>query len=448
MISHQGIPPRRYRVFLKHQLDAIPQLARLPQERLIAMKAVASVLPFRVNDYVLDELIDWDDIPDDPIFQLALPQPGMLDPGDLARMESLIGTGASAGEVARAAREIQDRLNPHPAGQIQLNVPQFAGEPLSGMQHKYRETALFFPSQGQTCHTYCTYCFRWAQFVGIDDLRFASREAEGLVGYVKQHEELRSVLFTGGDPLVMKTALLRRYIEPLLEIDHVQSIRIGSKALAWWPYRFVTDDDADDLLRLFEDIRDAGRNIALMGHYSHPRELGTDVARVALRRAIDAGATVRCQAPLIRHVNDDAATWAEMWNTQVSLGAIPYYMFIERNTGPRNYFEVPLARAHKLFSTAYRMVSGLGRTVRGPSMSARPGKVVVDGITKIDGERVFVLKFLQGRNPEWANRVFFAKYDPAATWLDELEPAFGQDAFFYEGEMSRIEEEAQTQVAN
>ena len=47
------------------------------------------------------------------------------------------------------------------------------------MQHKYRETVLFFPSQGQTCHAYCTYCFRWAQFVGLDDLKFASREAQG-----------------------------------------------------------------------------------------------------------------------------------------------------------------------------------------------------------------------------------------------------------------------------
>jgi KamA family protein len=360
-------------------------------------------------------------------------------------MESLIGASAPAEEVTRAAREIQDRLNPHPAGQLQLNVPRSGGEPMPGMQHKYRETALFFPSQGQTCHTYCTYCFRWAQFVGIEDLRFASREAEVLEDYVRQHPDLKSVLFTGGDPLVMKTALLRRYIEPLLEIDHLQSIRIGTKALAWWPYRFVTDDDADDLLRLFEEIRDSGRNIALMSHYSHPRELGTDVARAALRRVLGAGATVRCQAPLIRHVNDDPDTWAQMWNTQVRLGAIPYYMFIERNTGPRNYFELPLASAYGIFSKAYRSVSGLGRTVRGPSMSARPGKVLVDGIARINGQRVFVLKFLQGRNPEWANRVFFAKYDPAASWLSELEPAFAEGAFFYESEMRRIEEHAATQ---
>jgi hypothetical protein len=113
-------------------------------------------------------------------------------------------------------------------------------------------------------------------------------------------------------------------------------------------------------------------------------------------------------------------------------------VFVERDTGPKNYFEVPLARAFNIFTRAYRQVSGLSRTARGPSMSATPGKVLIDGIAEISGERVFVLKFLQGRNPDWVNRVFFAKFDPQACWLDELEPAFGEDSFFFETEMEKI----------
>ena len=57
-------------------------------------------------------------------------------------------------------------------------VPRINGKPLSGVQHKYPETVLFFPAAGQTCHAYCTYCFRWAQFVGVDELKFAARQAE------------------------------------------------------------------------------------------------------------------------------------------------------------------------------------------------------------------------------------------------------------------------------
>jgi L-lysine 2,3-aminomutase len=338
--------------------------------------------------------------------------------------------------VQQAAREIQRSLNPHPAGQLQLNVPRIGGRRVDGMQHKYRETVLFFPKQGQTCHAYCSYCFRWPQFVGLDDLRFASDEASRLVAYLREHPEVTSVLITGGDPLIMRTTLLRRYIEPLLEagLDQLRSIRIGSKALAYWPQRVVSDSDADDLLALFSEVVASGKSLALMAHYSHPRELSTPLSRQALRRVIESGAVVRCQAPIIAHVNDDADSWAELWGEQVRAGAVPYYMFVARDTGARRYFEVPLARAFEVYRDAFSRISGLARTVRGPSMSATPGKVVVDGIAQVAGERVFALRMLQARDPRWVGRPFFARFDPTATWLDGLRPAFGEREFFFERE--------------
>lgn len=437
-----GITARKFQAHGARDLDRIPHLRRLrPAERL-TIRAIAAVLPFRVNNYVLDELIDWSAIPDDPIFQLTFPQRGMLDPLELQRMIDLVrkeGDGSPA--VKAAATEIRRALNPHPAGQIELNVPREGGAPLPGMQHKYRETVLFFPAQGQTCHAYCTYCFRWAQFIGDVDLRFASREADTLVRYLRAHKEVRSVLFTGGDPMVMKTAVLRRYIEPLLGpgLEHITSVRIGTKAPAYWPHRFVTDDDADDLLRLFEEVRAAGKSLALMAHFSHPRELSTPIAAAAIARIQGAGAVIRCQAPLVRHVNDDPAVWSTMWQRQVQLGAVPYYMFVERDTGPRSYFEVPLARAHRIFRAAFAELSGLGRTVRGPSMSATPGKVCIDGVTEVGGEEVFALRFLQARDPAWVGRPFFARFDPEATWFDQLRPAFGAPRFFFEeGKRARL----------
>lgn len=428
------VSSRKLRVFTRRDLDRIPQLQRFSDADLLAMKAVAHVLPFRVNDYVCDELIDWDRVPDDPMFQLTFPQPGMLDEADLASMVDLLRKDADDATLQAEAKRIQLSLNPHPAGQVELNVPRLEGSALAGMQHKYRETVLFFPSAGQTCHTYCTYCFRWPQFVGLDDLKFAAREADQLVAYLKQHPEVNSVLFTGGDPMVMKTKVLRRYLEPLLdpELDHLVSIRIGTKAPAYWPHRFTTDDDADDLMALFEEVHRAGRNLAVMAHYSHPRELETPVAQAAIARLLASAVTVRCQAPLIRRVNDDAQTWADLWKRQIVTGAIPYYMFVERDTGPKHYFEVPLARAYDIFTTAYRRVSGLGRTVRGPSMSATPGKVLVDGVAEVHGEKVFVLKFLQARDPAWVNRVFFARYDERATWLDQLKPALGEKEWWFQ----------------
>jgi KamA family protein len=426
----------RFRVFTERQLDSIPQIAALDEETRFAMRVVANVLPFRVNQYVIDNLIDWDRVPEDPLFQLTFPQRGMLAEDDFDAVHDLLRRGAGRDELKARVNEVRQRLNPHPAGQQKLNVPTIKGEALDGMQHKYRETLLFFPSQGQTCHSYCTFCFRWAQFIGDKNLRFASSEADALHRYVVSHREISDLLVTGGDPMVMKTSHLENYLLPFTQskFDHVQTIRIGTKSLSFWPYRFTSDADADDVLRLFEKLVKAGKHVALMAHYNHWRELDTPVAREAIRRVRDTGATIRSQGPLLANINDDPAVWARMWKTQVKQGVVPYYMFVERDTGARHYFEVPLVKAWDIYRNAAMRVSGLGRTARGPSMSAEPGKVEVQGVTTINNEKVFVLRFIQARNPEWVQRPFFARYDEKATWLNHLRPAFGEERFFFETE--------------
>jgi KamA family protein len=430
---------RRFRAFTAKHLDALVQRAGLSATERLAIRAVGMVLPFRTNSYVVDTLIDWDAAPDDPIFRLVFPQAAMLPAADVDRIACLLTNGAPETELRRAVHEIRMRLNPHPAGQLELNVPELGDEPLPGVQHKYHETVLVFPKQGQTCHAYCTYCFRWAQFVDEPDLKMATSDIDRIIGYLRAHREVTSVLITGGDPMIMGSGVLRRYVEPLLGpgLDHVESIRIGSKSLGYWPQRYVTDPDADDTLRLFEQVVATGRSLAFMAHFSHPRELEPEVAADAVRRIRDTGAIIRTQAPLIRSINDDASTWTGMWRTQVRMGMVPYYMFIERDTGPQDYFAVPLAHAYQIFSDAYRGVSGLARTVRGPSMSATPGKVCLDGITELAGQRVFVMHMIQARDPGLVGTPFFARFDPDATWISDLEPAFA-DRFPFEPETGGI----------
>ena len=422
-----------FKVFTGRELRAIPQLSRLSEQQLFDMQVVASVLPFRVNQYVIKELIDWDQAPDDPLFQLTFPQRGMLSDAHFDSVADAVASG-NREHLDAVVRRVRAELNPHPAGQQTDNVPLLHGNAVSGLQHKYRETVLFFPSPGQVCHSYCTFCFRWAQFVGDRELKIAARESIQLQDYLREHPEVTDILITGGDPLVMKTRNLRAYLEPLLgeAFSHVRTIRIGSKALSFWPHRFVTDDDADDLLRLFEQVQAAGKNLALMAHYNHWRELEPPVAREAIRRVGETGAQLRSQGPLLKHINDDPATWARLWQTQVELGITPYYMFVERNMGAHRYFEVPLVRTWEIYRDAVREISGLARTARGPSMSAHPGKVEIQGVTNIAGEKVFVLRMIQGRNPAWVQQPFFAKYDEKATWLDDLTPAFGEKQFFFE----------------
>jgi KamA family protein len=396
-----------------------------------------------VNAYVIEELIDWANVPADPIFQLTFPQRDMLTPEIYDRMAAAWRDGLDRKALQALATELRAGLNPHPAGQMQMNIPlDENGDTINGIQHKYRETVLFFPSQGQTCHSYCTFCFRWAQFVGDKELRIATNEAAHLHAYLEAHREVTDLLVTGGDPMVMKTRHLVSYLEPLLEprFDHVQTIRIGTKALTFWPHRFVTDEDADELIDLLARLSDAGKHVAIMAHYNHWQELSTEIAHEAIRRLRSTGAEIRAQGPLLAHINDNADDWARLWKTQVRLGIIPYYMFVERDTGARHYFEVPLAKAWNIYRDAMQQVSGLSRTARGPSMSAGPGKIEIQGVTEVNGEKVFVLRFIQGRNPDWVQKPFFAKYDEQATWLDQLEPAFGEEAFFFDGEYAAMQE--------
>lgn len=427
----------KYQSYTLRNFRDIPQIQNhLTEEERFDIEVVGNVLPFKANNYVVEQLIDWNSYQEDPIYILTFPQKDMLQPAHYEEMAKAIRSGARKPELKLIANKIRMELNPHPAGQRSQNVPQVDGTELTGVQHKYRETMLFFPSQGQTCHAYCTFCFRWPQFVGMNELKFAMRDTELVIKYLRAHPKVTDILFTGGDPLIMKTKIIDAYVQALIDakLPNLRTIRFGTKALGYWPQRFTEDADAEDLLRTFEKARKAGLHIAFMAHFNSPAELQTEAVKTAIGRVLNTGAIIRTQSPVMRKINDSSAAWASMWQQQVALGCIPYYFFVARDTGAQDYFAVPLERAWHIFRNAYQQVSGIARTVRGPSMSAGPGKVHIVGVSEIQGEKVFTLQFLQGRNPDWVARPFFAKYDPKAIWLDDLQPAFGAKRFFFEDE--------------
>jgi len=400
-----------------------PYADKMDKQDIENLKLAALVFPFKVNNYTLT-LIDWNNYKDDPIFRLTFPNKAMLLPEHLEKLKN-------ASDLKKAVYEIRMNLNPHPAGQLS-NIPEINGKKLEGSQHKYKETILFFPKQGQTCHAYCSFCFRWPQFTGIDELKFQSKEVEILIDYIKAHPEITDILFTGGDPMIMSSRFLRAYIEPILKakIPHLKNIRIGSKALAFWPYRFISDKDSEDLLNLFKEIVDAGYHLAFMAHFNHYRELEGEILEKAVKNIQSTGAIIRTQSPLLNHINASSEVWEKMWKRQVNLGMVPYYMFIARDTGAQHYFGVPLVKAWEIYKNAVNKVSGLARTVRGPSMSATPGKICVDGVSEINGKKVFVLRMLQAKNPELVDIPFFAEFDEKAMWIDDLKPAFSEKFIF------------------
>lgn len=424
---------KQLKTYTLNNFREIPQMKGVSEELIRHIEVVGRVLPFKTNNYVVDDLIDWNQVDTDPIFTLNFPRKEMLSSAHYNRIDALMRAGSDKAVIDQEVLKIRMSLNPNPAGQ-EHNVPSINGVKLTGVQHKYPETVLFFPSPGQTCHAYCTFCFRWPQFSGMNDLKFAMKETDLLLEYLRNHKEVTDVLFTGGDPMVMSAKLLKSYIEPLLteEFNHIRSIRFGTKSLSYWPYRYLTDNDSDELIALLSHITGSGKNVSLQAHFNHPTELSTRAVELAIKRIRATGAQIRTQSPLLKNINDKPEVWAEMWRRQVDLSCIPYYMFIARDTGSKAYFEVPLERCWTIFREAYRNVSGLCRTVRGPSMSHDPGKIEVVGVQEIKGEKVFILRFIQGRDPLWVGIPFFAKYDEKVSWFDQLKPAFGEDKFFFQ----------------
>lgn len=392
------------------------------------------MFPFKTNNYVVDALINWNDVPSDPMFILTFPQRGMLSLEHYQKMADALKRGVSKEEVKKIADGIREQLNYHPAREQGHNVPGLNGEALTGIYHKYKHTISFIPQNSQTCHAYCTFCSKWPLVAEMDKRKPATGEIGLLAQYLKEHSEVNEVLFSGGDPLILSAKNLAAYIEPLLKenIPNLQTICIETKALGFWPYRFTNDHDAAELLELFGKIETKGINLVIMAQFNHPVELSTDAARMAIRTVQNAGAQIRTQSQVVKHINDRSEIWAEMWHLQTKLNCTPYYMFIAHDAGMQNYFTVTLDVALHIFQKACQQLSSVCLTVRGPSMYCQQGKVQVLGVSKINGEKVFVMRMLHGRDSNWDARPFLAKYNEEALCMEDLKPAFGEEHFFFE----------------
>eukprot|EP00439_Symbiodinium_sp_Y106_P044136 s602_g5.t1 len=317
MEKFRAITSKNVDKFLKERIDASTGEKKLKlAQRLQDIQLAALVFPFRCSSYVMEHLINWDseDLDEDPMYRLLFPTLQMLS---RRHQQQLLDARASEDPFAleAAVKAIRSDLNPQPAGQLTLNRPKSAE--LQGIQHKYAETCLLFPSAGQTCHAYCTYCFRWAQFIGDDDVRLAQKDSEAFLRYLGEHPELSDVLITGGDPFIMRVGLLRSYLGKFVDpsfLPHIQNLRFGTRTLTFWPQRFTSDQDAHELLDFLQQLVEVGgRSVDIMAHISHDVELSTPHAEKAVRALQAAGATIRSQSPIMKGINDDADVWARKW---------------------------------------------------------------------------------------------------------------------------------------
>jgi KamA family protein len=351
---------------------SLSRVEEIPDDERSKLELVSQKYAFRANDYYLG-LIDWSD-PHDPIRQLIIPR----------------------------SEELQDWGQLDASNEHSVTVAK-------GVQHKYKDTVLLLCNE--VCGAYCRYCFRKRLFMN-DNEEVTNDVSEG-IRYIAANPVVNNVLLTGGDPLLMSPRRLSAILEELRAIRHVKIIRIGSKMPAFDPWRIL---DNYDLQAAFRRYSTPKKRIYLMAHFDHPREL-TEPAIAGIACSLRNGLICVNQCPLIRGVNDDADTLAELYSKLSYIGCPPYYLFQGRPTAGNEPYAVPLVRSWKIYQEALKRGSGLARRARFV-MSHETGKIEVVGI---DRRRIY-MRYHCAKDAANLGRFLVYRRNDDAFWLDELEP--------------------------
>lgn len=370
----------------------------LPEAEKASFDLLSLFFHFKANNFVLSNLIDWENVPNDPIYRLVFPRKEMLPIADYNFLSQMRQLGLGRSELIPFVEQIKEKL--FPGYSIKLDPVQEHEDPLDQMKryHTFPSLLSLHPSpMVKTCHAYCSYCFRWLNFQNRNAQENTSySNPDTPLIYLDAHPEIKEVLFTGADPLVLPVQTLIKYIEPILDVSTVEVISISTKSISWWPYRFTTDKDAEELLRFFSHVQKRGKHLNLIGHFTHPVELKSEPVRQAIEKIKSVGVVIRTQGPLIKGINDEPEIWSEMWTQQVKLGLVPYYFLVEFDQNATDFFQIPLEQILDIYQTARNNCNRVARTVTGPMFLGRQNRIILEGTIELSGQKYFVFKERDG----------------------------------------------------
>jgi len=334
------------------------------------LQQVVSRHPMSITRYYLS-LIDWDD-PADPLRRMMVPSEEEL---------SLAGSYDTSGELENTV--------------------------MPGLQHKYPQTALILATN--RCASYCRFCFR-KRLVGLSTQEVLHRFGRA-VSYIRRHGEINNVLISGGDPFVLPTAVIHRFLESLSSIEHLEFIRFGTRLLATLPQRVLEDGRLVEILNSYSRPE---RRIYVVTHFNHPREI-TPLAAQAIDYLLQAGVVLSNQAVLLKGVNDDPQVLATLMRRLVSVGVTPYYLFQCRPVKrAKHRFQVSLRRGCHVVEEAKAMLDGHAKRFK-YVMAHRTGKIEILGVM----DRAIYLKYHQAKDPRRRGRMFHRRLSEEEGWLDE-----------------------------
>lgn len=240
--------------------------------------------------------------------------------------------------------------------------------PAPHIVHRYADRVLFLVSDH--CAVYCRYCTR-SRRVGrgqTGEPAIEDRPASG-IEYIRANHEIREVLLSGGDPLILDDGVLDKLLTDLREIEHVEIIRVGTKAPVVLPQRVTPS-----LVRVLKKHQPLWMSL----HCTHPAELTGEVRR-AFEMLADAGIPLQSQTVLLRGINDEVSTLKELFHGLLRLRVRPYYLFQCDPVEGSEHFRVPVKRGLEIMANLRRSTSGMAVPVYAIDPPGDGGKIPIMG---------------------------------------------------------------------
>ena len=217
--------------------------------------------------------------------------------------------------------------------------------PVPGLTHRYPDRVLFLVAS--QCAMYCRFCNRKRK-VGYSSMVSKESIREGLA-YIRGHREIRDVLLSGGDPLLLENGKLHRILSDLRSIPHVEIIRIGTRVPCALPQRITTQ-----LARMLKEFHPLYINT----HFNHPSEI-TASSSLACKRLADAGIPLASQTVLLKGVNDDSVTVKRLMRQLLAIRVRPYYLFQADLAKGTSHFWTPVSKGPEIIAGLQGHTSGL-----------------------------------------------------------------------------------------
>ena len=289
--------------------DLKKHIAITPEEEE-GIRQCLGVLRMAITPYYLS-LIDLND-PHDPIRRQAIP---------------------TACELHQSEADLLDPLH------------EDTDSPVKGLTHRYPDRVLLLVTD--QCSMYCRHCTR-RRFAGQTDQAVPVEQIDGCIEYVRNHPEVRDVLISGGDPLVMSDERLEYIIAKIREIPHVEIVRIGSRTPVVMPQRITPELCA--MLKKYHPVW-------LNTHFNHPKEV-TEESKRACAMLADAGVPLGNQSVLLAGVNDCVFTMKKLVHELVKMRVRPYYIYQCDLSMGLEHFRTPVGKGIEIIEGLRGHTSG------------------------------------------------------------------------------------------